>query len=166
MLIRTFLPEGYSNEIINSIWHRKCFSISGSSEWYRPTSSYCSTQRSMHMSATRHLYCEHTHKFDAIVTRVQHTDAATHTCKSSVSRSRAVRFVLQVPWHKPSSQEANHIKSMSHVAAYTGSEALRGVMLDIVLHPHTVTQIPNLSCFFGRFWLQISACNYITHLKL
>lgn len=58
--------------------------------------------------------------------------------------------VLQVPWHKPSSQEANHIKSMSHIAAYTGSEALSGVMLDIVLHPHSVTQIPQPQLCFGE----------------
>ncbi len=128
-----------------------------------------------HECLTTPLLCTHTHTHTILtqvnlhtsLTRTQHTDAATHTCKSSVSRSRAVRFVLQVPWHKPSSQEANHIKSMSHVAAYTGSEALRGVMLDIVLHPHTVTQIPQPQLFFlGRFWLQISACNYRTHLKL
>lgn len=50
---------------------------------------------------------------------------------------------------------------MSHVAAYTGSEALSGVMLDIVLHPHTVTQIPLpqlfIYLFLGGGALQISA---------
>lgn len=40
---------------------------------------------------------------------------------------------------------------MSHVAAYTGSEALSGVMLDIVLHPHTVTQIPLPQLFIYLF---------------
>ena len=109
--------------------------------------------------ATQHLYSVHTR----IHTRK--FDATTHTCGSSVSRSRAVCFVLQVPWHKPSSQEANHIKSVSHVAAYTGSEALRGVMLDIVLHPHTVTQIPQPQLFFGLFGLKISAYNNRAHLK-
>lgn len=54
---------------------------------------------------------------------------------------------------------------MSHVAAYTGSEALRGVMLDIVLHPHTVTQIPQPQLFFGLFGLKISAYNNRAHLK-
>lgn len=134
------------------------FSFSGSYEWYRPTSSY-STQPSIHTSATQLLYCArtHTHRFDTVA----------HTCKSSVSRSRAIRFVLQVPWHKPSSQEANHIKSMSHVAAYTGSEALRGVMLDIVLHPHTVTQIPQPQLFLGDFDSKPQHVeHYRAHLKL
>ena len=131
------------------------FSFPGSYEWYRPTSSHCSTQP----SHTTPLQRPHTH------THTQVWRHHTHTCRSSVSRSRAVCFVLQVPWHKPSSQEANHIKSVSHVAAYTGSEALRGVMLDIVLHPHTVTQIPQPQLFFGLFGLKISAYNNRAHLK-
>ena len=137
------------------------FSFSGSYEWYRPTSSHCSTQpKHAHEHHTTPLQRTHTHA------HTHKFDATTHACRSSVSRSRAVCFVLQVPWHKPSSQEANHIKSMSHVAAYTGSEALRGVMLDIVLHPHTVTQIPQPQLFFfGLFGLKISAYNNRAHLK-
>ena len=100
--------------------------------FHHPTTARSPT---CNLSATQHLYCTH----NSSLTRS--TPIQLHICKFSVSQSCAVRFVLQVPWHKPASQEANHIKSMSHVAAYTGSEALSGVMLDIVLYPHTVTHI-------------------------
>lgn len=159
-LIHTFLPKGYSNEIINRISHRRLFLF-----WFlwAILSNIILLQHAARECDTS---TAHTYKFEARVAHAQQADTSAHTYKSSVSQSRAVHFVLQVPWHKPSSQEANHIKSMSHVAAYTGSEALRGVMLDIVPRPHTVTQIPQPQLCFGRFWLQISACNYITHLKL
>lgn len=117
------------------VFGTECFSFSGSYEWYCLSSSYYSTQPNMQLECHTTPLLHTQFKFDT-----QHAYTATHT-KSSVSQSRAVHFVLQVPWHKPSSQEANHIKSMSHVAAYTGSEALSGVMLDIVLYPHTVTHI-------------------------
>lgn len=91
---------------------------------------------------------------------------SAHTCKSSLSWSRAVRRVLQVP----SSQEANHIKGMSHVAAYTGSEALSSVMLDLVLHPHTVTQIPQPQLgFWERFTTNTEYtdnCKSITDMQM
>lgn len=132
-LIHTFLPEWYFNifnKIINSIWHRKCFFLllvrMGNIIQHCPT-------------AARNPACAW----------VPHDTSTTHTHKFSVSWSWAFRFVLQVPWHKPSSQEANHTKSVSHVAAYTGSEALRGVIFDIVLQPHTVTHIPQPQlCFW------------------
>lgn len=111
-LTRTFLPEWYFNILIKSLIVFGTESASSFPGYYN--------------------IVQHAHEC--------HTTPLLHT--HSMSWSRAIRFVLQVPWHKPASQEANHIKSVSHVTAYTGSEALRGVIFDIVLHPHTVTCIP------------------------